>query len=94
MADTALEVREPAWLAARRSRAAELASSLDLPRFKGDTGWEFTSLRSLSLDAFSPAEPGSGDASAVESTRSVNRTLTTSTEAGPPFTGDGRIARP
>jgi Fe-S cluster assembly protein SufD len=59
-------VREPGWLAERRSRAASLASSLDLPRFKSDAGWEFTSLGSFSLDAFAPAEPGSGDASAVD----------------------------
>ena len=44
MADLATAVREPQWLADRRSRAAELAASLDLPRFKGTPGWEFTSL--------------------------------------------------
>ena len=59
-------VREPAWLTERRTRAAELASSLDLPRFKGTPGWEFTTLDRYSPDAFSPASPGEGDASAVD----------------------------
>ncbi|MGH2970354.1 MAG: Fe-S cluster assembly protein SufD [Solirubrobacteraceae bacterium] len=59
-------VREPEWLAARRSRAAELARSLDLPQFKGAPGWEFTALGKFSLDAFTPAAPGEGDASAPE----------------------------
>ena len=53
MADVA--VREPAWLAARRERAAELSGQLDLPTFKGHTGWEFTDLGDFSLDAFEPA---------------------------------------
>jgi Fe-S cluster assembly protein SufD len=57
-------VREPEWLAARRSRAASLASSLELPSFKGTPGWEFTSLEKLDLGAFTP--PADGDASAVE----------------------------
>jgi Fe-S cluster assembly protein SufD len=48
-------VREPAWLADRRSRARELASSLDLPQFKGHAGWEFTDLGAFSFDAFGPA---------------------------------------
>ena len=65
MADTTV-VREPEWLAARRSRAAELASSLDLPQFKGTPGWEFTSLAKFSLDAFAPAAAGEGDAGAVD----------------------------
>jgi Fe-S cluster assembly protein SufD len=58
--------REPEWLAARRSRAAELASTLALPQFKGTPGWEFTSLERFSLDAFAAAAPGEGDASAVD----------------------------
>jgi Fe-S cluster assembly protein SufD len=64
LADVA--VREPAWLAARRERSAARAASLDLPRFKGGTGWEFTDLGSFSLDAFAAARAGEGDASAVE----------------------------
>jgi Fe-S cluster assembly protein SufD len=59
-------VREPEWLAARRSRAAELAASLDLPSFKGTPGWEFTSLAKYDAAAFAPARAGEGDAGAVE----------------------------
>jgi Fe-S cluster assembly protein SufD len=59
-------VREPSWLGERRSRASELAASLDLPRHKGVAGWEFTSLGDFSLDAFAAAAPGEGDASAVD----------------------------
>jgi Fe-S cluster assembly protein SufD len=66
LADLQTSVREPAWLAERRSRASELAASLDLPSFKGQAGWEFTSLRDFSLDAFAATAPGDGDASAVE----------------------------
>ena len=65
MADLAA-VREPAWLAARRARAATLAAELDLPRFKGRPGWEFNDLGKLDLGAFAPAAPGEGDASATE----------------------------
>src|SRR3954447_7137287 len=50
-------VRDPQWVADRRQRAAAL--SLPLPAFKGDTGWEFTSLgSSFSLEAFTPAVGG------------------------------------
>jgi Fe-S cluster assembly protein SufD len=59
-------VREPEWLAARRSRAAELASTLDLPSFKGTPGWEFTSIAKYDAAAFAPARAGEGDAGAVE----------------------------
>ncbi len=48
-------LHEPGWLAARRERAASLRGTLDLPRFKGTAGWEFTSLDKLDLDAFGPA---------------------------------------
>jgi Fe-S cluster assembly protein SufD len=58
--------REPEWLAVRRSRAAELASTLDLPHFKGTPGWEFTSLERFSPGAFAAAAPGEGDAAAVD----------------------------
>jgi Fe-S cluster assembly protein SufD len=64
LADVA--VREPAWLAARRERSAARAASLDLPRFKGGAGWEFTDLGSFDLGAFAPARSGEGDAGAVE----------------------------
>jgi Fe-S cluster assembly protein SufD len=54
----------PSWLAERRSRAAALAASLDLPSFKGHAGWEFTDISALDLDAYAPA--GAGDAAAAE----------------------------
>jgi Fe-S cluster assembly protein SufD len=54
----------PSWLADRRARAASLASTLDLPSFKGNPGWEFTDISTLDLAAYAPA--GAGDAAAVE----------------------------
>jgi len=59
-------VREPEWLKERRSEAARRAASLDLPRFKGRAGWEFTDLGHFDLSAFAAAAPGEGDASAVD----------------------------
>jgi len=59
-------VREPGWLKARRSEAARRAAELDLPRFKGRAGWEFTELSKLDLPAFAAAAPGEGDASAAD----------------------------
>ncbi|HEX4692602.1 MAG TPA: Fe-S cluster assembly protein SufD [Solirubrobacteraceae bacterium] len=59
-------VREPDWLKERRSGAARRAAELDLPRFKGRAGWEFTDLAKLDLAAFTAAAPGEGDASAVD----------------------------
>jgi Fe-S cluster assembly protein SufD len=61
-----LAVREPAWLTARRERSAARAAAIDLPRFKGAAGWEFTDLGKFSLEDFAPVAPGEGDASAVE----------------------------
>ena len=45
---------EPAWLLERRARGALLAKSLPLPSFRGNPGWEFTSLKGLDLDAYGP----------------------------------------
>jgi Fe-S cluster assembly protein SufD len=59
-------VREPDWLKERRSGSARRAAELDLPRFKGRAGWEFTDLGKLDLGAFAAAAPGEGDASAVD----------------------------
>jgi Fe-S cluster assembly protein SufD len=59
-------VREPEWLKERRSEAARRAAELDLPRFKGQAGWEFTDISKLDLTAFTAAVPGEGDASAVD----------------------------
>jgi len=60
------DVREPEWLKARRARGTETVSGLGLPQYKGRAGWEFTDLGKLSLEAYAPAQPGEGDASAVE----------------------------
>ena len=59
-------VQEPGWLKERRSEAARRAAELDLPRFKGNAGWEFTDISKLDLTAFTAAAPGEGDASAVD----------------------------
>ena len=59
-------VREPEWLKERRSDAARRAAELDLPRFKGKAGWEFTDITKLDLATFAAAAPGEGDASAVD----------------------------
>ena len=59
-------VREPEWLKERRSDAARRAAGLDLPRFKGKAGWEFTDISKFDLAAFVAAAPGEGDASAVD----------------------------
>jgi Fe-S cluster assembly protein SufD len=57
--------REPEWLTKRRARAGELRASLDLPRHKGKSGWEFTELGStFVLDAFAPVQPGEGEGEA------------------------------
>jgi Fe-S cluster assembly protein SufD len=47
---------EPAWLTARRERAVGLQASLAMPSFRGNPGWEFTSLKKLDLDAFEKPE--------------------------------------
>ena len=58
-------LHEPEWLAARRERAASLRDELDLPRFKGTTGWEFTDLGKFELSRFDPA-PADADLSVPE----------------------------
>jgi Fe-S cluster assembly protein SufD len=58
-------ITEPAWLAERRSRGAELSTSLPLPSFRGNPGWEFTSLKSLDLDAYGTPEDVDVDAGAL-----------------------------
>jgi Fe-S cluster assembly protein SufD len=47
---------EPAWLTARRERAVGLKDSLALPSFRGNPGWEFTSLKKVDIDAFEKPE--------------------------------------
>lgn len=53
------------FLAERRARGAELAASLPLPTFRGQPGWEFTSLKGLELDSFPAA--GAGDLALAQS---------------------------
>jgi Fe-S cluster assembly protein SufD len=43
---------EPAFLAARRERAAALSETLELPQFKGKPGWEFTDISGLDLGVY------------------------------------------
>ena len=50
-------IHEPEWLAARRERAASLRDGLDLPRFKGTTGWEFTDLGKFELSTLRRRRP-------------------------------------
>jgi Fe-S cluster assembly protein SufD len=49
------ETPEPAFLAARRERAAALSETLELPQFKGKPGWEFTDISGLDLAAYGRA---------------------------------------
>jgi Fe-S cluster assembly protein SufD len=57
LADSVAAVRDPAWIADRRQRAAAL--DLPVPSFKGQTGWEFTPLgTSFALSSFPPAVGG------------------------------------
>ena len=48
---------EPRWLTARRERAVALKGSLPLPSFRGNPGWEFTSLKNLDLDSYATPDP-------------------------------------
>src|SRR3954471_10204791 len=50
----------PDWLAARRERAEAALGAIELPRFRGTAGWEFTPIDKLDLDAFAPAPGGEG----------------------------------
>jgi Fe-S cluster assembly protein SufD len=50
----------PDWLAARRERAVSALGAIEIPRFRGTPGWEFTPIDKLDLDAY-PSAPG-GDA--------------------------------
>jgi Fe-S cluster assembly protein SufD len=66
-------VSEPGWLKERRSEAATRAAALDLPRFKGHAGWEFTDLGKLDLSAFVAAAPGEGDGAGVDRVETLLR---------------------
>ena len=56
---------EPAWLTARRERAVSLTESLPLPSFRGNPGWEFTSLKSVDLDAYGTPDTVDVDATGL-----------------------------
>jgi Fe-S cluster assembly protein SufD len=56
---------EPAWLTARRERAVSLRETLPLPAFRGNPGWEFTSLKSLDLDSYAPPQAVEVDAAGL-----------------------------
>jgi Fe-S cluster assembly protein SufD len=47
-------------LSARRGRAATALASLEMPAFRGTPGWEFTPIDKLDLDAYEPAQGGTG----------------------------------
>lgn len=64
-------VTEPAFLIDRRRRGEELVATLDLPRFRREPGWEFTSLKGLDLDAYAPV--AGGDLALAEETPLVVR---------------------
>ena len=65
MASSSTATREPAWLAARRERAVAFRDSLPLPSYRGKPGWEFTSLKTLDLDAFGRPDAVDVDASGL-----------------------------
>src|SRR3954453_1725454 len=48
----------PYWLTARRELAGAALDAIELPRFRGTPGWEFTPIDKLDLDAYPPAPGG------------------------------------
>ena len=50
----------PDWLVARRERAETALGAIEMPRFRGTPGWEFTPIDKLDLDAYPPAGGGEG----------------------------------
>jgi Fe-S cluster assembly protein SufD len=52
-------------LTARRERAVALKGALPLPAFRGNPGWEFTSLKNLDLDSYAPPEAVDVDAAGL-----------------------------
>lgn len=55
---SATETVEPKFLSERRARGADAAASLQLPAHRGITGWEFTPIDDIDLDAFTAAPGG------------------------------------
>ena len=68
-------VAQPDFLAARRERAAALSQTLDVPRFKGNPGWEFTDISGLDIAALEPA-PSMTDGASAPSMFEPNATIT------------------
>ncbi len=58
-------VAQPDFLAARRERALALSETLDVPRFKGQPGWEFTDISRLDIAALTPAPSVTNGATAT-----------------------------
>ncbi len=52
------------FLAERKRRAAELATTLELPTFKGRPGWEFTDISGLEIQRYEQASPNGAQSSA------------------------------
>jgi len=52
-------------LTARRERAVNLKDALPLPSFRGNPGWEFTSLKNLDLDSYAAPETADVDAAGL-----------------------------
>src|SRR3954453_19040241 len=48
----------PYWLTARRELAGAALDAIELPRFRGTPGWEFTPIDKLDLEAYPPAPGG------------------------------------
>jgi Fe-S cluster assembly protein SufD len=65
LASSPTATTEPAWLTARRERTVAVKGELPLPSYRGNPGWEFTSLKSLDLDAFGKPETVDVDASGL-----------------------------
>jgi Fe-S cluster assembly protein SufD len=69
-ARAATAATEPDFLTARRKRAVSLSETLELPRFKGQPGWEFTDISGLDLDSYAAAPAPTNGASAEGDRRS------------------------
>ncbi|MEA2186850.1 MAG: Fe-S cluster assembly protein SufD [Solirubrobacteraceae bacterium] len=65
MASPSTTATEPRWLTARRERAVSLKELLPLPSFRGNPGWEFTSLKNLDLDSYAVPEAVDVDAAGL-----------------------------
>jgi Fe-S cluster assembly protein SufD len=93
---------EPAWLTARRERAVSLCDTLALPSFRGNPGWEFTSLKKLDLDSFEKPErigahldvPSLAIVATPDSATRVLEQVDGAFDAGSSDAGDGTLVMP